>query len=840
MQKNSKWITAVRLHQIEIDRFQNAKPLKIANFRPGLNVIRMPDPEAAHELAAFLQQCFDPPQNESIEFASWLELDNETVKLMGRNRNGTLRAVNQKGTASRAKELEKALSDLPDLGYRALFTDHLLPQRFLQACLSDKQIRDLMVSRKSIRTAGATQVSANSLNLPSTSEHLECISVASERLRQSKSSPAANLDKYVGLMKEEREQSSRLHQLQEEMQRLRLRQQLIQTTMSIWSQHEELQRLAHDETAEQELDRLVEVNDSLQEIDRQIDRCQRKLNKAHKQLKQYGKPEDLTRLHQCASKAEQAQEYAQRLSEIKSGKRLSDIEIVPDKIKRSSRDVLQRLRPFALDLKRCRQELQSLPTDSPNQQVAESSPHVFDSIAAADLRDQVKQLQQECEQLLTSQALPTTVSIMISVLIALGSILLLLSLFWAGSSLTIFACGVAALLGGLLLGLLVRQTPPETIARYRKQINLLSAEIANLEHSPDPLDAHLESIRCEDKLQAKANYDVARHNWREALQAQSLPPNLSPKQLLLRLKRPRKINPSSGASPGLTPSVQVESDRISAWLDEWKRRCCETLNLPVDGAFDLELLARQVKERNLAARRSQEKVQEKAAQVTERTAQIDHQLEDLAKQRKRMLASVNVGTVKELETAIRQQRTRIGQDARRETLEHEIEERLKNCHDPTTCRELLRDATSDFLKEELSHLETDVSKVFAAINKTEASLGDIVHERSQTLDVWDEHREQLQRQIDRNYIERHSKALIVQLILTANLPTQQRRVSYLQSPFLRETTDLFRRSSRWHDVQVYHSQRHSNLYLKHRNLRTFVTNLPDDVAQHLGFCCDLD
>ena len=830
----------MKIKAIKAEQFQGFSDLEVQGLHSGLNVIQMPSWESVDEIHECVVSTLLPIDDELCRTSLELGLDDQSFRLDGINSLGEITATRHDNSTQDITRLSEHLLQFPQIVFERLFTDHenlkgfadqwekvgLLP-RILAKVPLDLEIDEFARTDFSLEIDEHAAQLERIIQADSDSSFTDSVNHKSE---------------LAEMYREKKELTDRKQELEHRSAELVSNQKVLESALSVMELWQTRESLDDDSTILSQLELLEESKIEIGSIDRQIQRLRNKIEKNKKQAekKKQPKPSRLDKLLADENKALRAEEQIEDLRY-----RIRSTDSTPntrtDIPKRSSRELLARLRPFAVAIKSARADLarqKQKATELPNEKESESEPDDFLSgIAVTDLQERVDILNSECNRLRQPIELSSNLSFAFNSVAALGAFLVFVGIILPGKSASpwLIVVGSVAIASCLILWNCLRRPSTEQIRYYRIEIKRLVDEIQRIQESRGEKFSVLDQLPTTAVGVAQQQLQNAKNDWQDALRFEGLPEDITPKSLLARLKQSRSILSSDFEEHSFESEIDDLRRELSSkvdWLTNWKLRLIEFTNSESVSVDDsASYLLRLVKEF-----RQMEGADSESNGSVERLLKLQKQLKGLKEKRLGQLEQCGCESLKELKQQLVVLQEQVESDHRKEDLTQEINRYLASCENADQVRAKIKTSDEDALLQDSSKIERKLVKVQAEIVDLDRKDRELDKNISRLLSESAAAYAELERDIRTEQRKSIRRKLLCYMILS-----NSRQTARDETPLgLQLATEFFRQTTDWQDAEIGYSESEKDFVIsKSANQQKLFADLSSAVQKQAGLCIQL-
>ena len=710
------------VQEIYIDSMRAENDLSIEGLGSGLQVLRASSPETAHQLCNFIPAMLYGPVSHAGQprttpvTGSLVAATNATAFDLVRlsdDASQTLHIRDDHGQTVAPADWLLSEAQLQAETYLALFTCRLDPTERLTYWKNSGILQELIGRSPpesdiaSIDDTTRDQLQARCRELH---QHHDSLKQQCNELKE-KLKDQSDRSAYLELRQQQTEQASTIEETQNQWNELENRLTMIDSVLQIAPTWQRLTNLNSKLAATKPLRAHPKHIKRLEARDRKLDELRDHLQERRQQLESCSPTDqDEQRLQRLIEQEPEALQHFEQSTELRI--QLESVRDFPshDEL----RETVENLTATSQRLTEVREahfeaaERNTLAATAPRlfpiPSSDETATDTLETAAESDyerVRQRVAELKAESRALLQTRLLSPVAVLAIGGLFSMGVVMFLAALVFnfGTSNLTLGFMGLSASITAILLKFNLDRPPLEAIQQHRAEIDDLLQSIESQELTTD------EPVVCDEIVEpaetsAPSNRDlnIAEQEWRELLLELDLPSHCDLATAISITEE--RLQSEASTTTDTLHDIETRLLQNDNWLRNWHRESLLLLGreLPENETEPLEQEEIERISRCLEDQHSQ--WQETSTLQREEISELQNKIKQNKRARRKILSKAGADDLEHLKQLVKQRRHRIKCNQERESIEQQIEERLK----PVAARDELEAYLTNYGESELQEL----------------------------------------------------------------------------------------------------------------------------------------
>jgi hypothetical protein len=865
----------VMIRQIQCRRFNGQRAsLTIQGLRSGLNVIRMPDWESARELADRIFRLLQPDEDRTTKQDTLLGvIDRRSTRAPANDAIDYGPAIaaqlldwlpDDKRTIANARRLAELLA-----------TDRLPSETFPNACV-DLGLEALMNGTEAIQVPMERTVPK-----PDAESLAEPVAELGKKRSEYFDHLKAIRAQYVGLCQRQSELQSQSDFLVTESDRLSRKTHVLELACDAAEKWTPIITNDRTESTTITIGPLQAVRSEIESIDLQIQQTRRRLQKIRnsdvRSSRVVQPPADDDRLQRIAKLLDDRKNWEATERAVEQLREAIRTESTgpPRPERRSARAMLERLRPYAKEIRSTRLRLRQLKhqlkqfetarakTDTallpagegvefPQEVSKCTDQNPLGVIAISDLCHQVDVLKRECAQLLARRSLSYRALLSIGAVSALGLALILAGsvLDLRGNEWTSVMVGLTFVFSAVVLKITCERPPDEALRFHRHRMSALLQQINELKAHPQS-DSLSEGEKDRSLLQqiqeARRQRRKAIAAWRAALRREGLPLSDSPRQLLARLSEAWQPRSADSASDLRLQGLRHSLQNLVSGLSAWKQSASHLLgiDLATSPSMSVDSIARLASEQIQchAAGGSSSSITIGPADkpgAAGKAGRMQSRLLDLKKQKQKLLQEIGLRSSDELNQRIDDETQRASMTNSRRLQQAELMNRLRESGFEAEVQDLISRHSAAELRAVLSEAQEESRGCGQGLLDNKRQLHEVEQRLEALIGDSTVQKQGIEYAESTAEVRRLARELICRIIAWHATAKAKAEPPAIDSRVFKIATKFFRVASGWRTASIVPSRRpESLLSVQRKATATPWHELPHAIRILAGICLQL-
>ena len=710
------------VQEIYIDSMRAGNDLGIEGLGAGLQVIRASSPETAHQLRNFIPAMLYGPVSHAGQprttrvTGSLVAATNATAFDLVRlsdDASQTLHIRDEQGQTVAPANWLLSEAQLQAETYLALFTCRLDPTERL-TCWKNSGILQEIIGRTPTESDASSmddttrdQLQARCRNLQ---RHHQSLKKQFKELKR-KLEDQTDRSAYLELREQQTELARAIEETQNQWNELENRLKIIDTALQIAPTWQRLTSINSKLAASKPLRAHPKHIKRLEVRDRKLDELQDHLQELRQQLESCSPTDqDEQRLQRLIEQEPEALHHLEQAAELRV--QLASVRDFPshDKL----RETVENLTAASQRLTEVREahseaaERNTLAAITPrlfpiptSNETAIETTETTDESDYERVRQRVAELKAESRALLQTRLLSPVAVLAIGGLFSIGVVMFLAALVFnfGNSNLTLGLMGLSASVTAILLKFNLERPPLEAIQQHRAEVDDLLQAIESQELTTD------EPVICDEIVEpaeasalSNRDLDLAEQDWRELLLELDLPSHCDLATAISITEE--RLQSEASTTTDTLREIETRLLQNDNWLRNWQRESLLLLGRELSENETESLEQEEIERISRCLEDEQSQWQETSTLQREEISQLQNKIKQHKRARRKILSKAGADDLEHLKQLVKQRRRRIKCNQERESIEQQIEERLKQF----TARDELEAYLTNHCESELQEL----------------------------------------------------------------------------------------------------------------------------------------